>query len=424
MILDRRSFLQASALGLAALAAPRLAFSATPVGAGQGPDTLVVVFQRGGMDPLQAIPPWADDDYYRARPTIAVPRPDTGSGAAIPLDNLFGLHPSLAPLLPLYQAQRLGIVQATGLRHPDRSHFECQDHIELALMGLDGHAQGHGSGWLNRQIQLENPSQEFYAVGFGTRLQRALFGPAPAVAMAGIDSYAFTTGSPREAALEDALYQLNGAETALAASGRKALDSVEFLALANPGQYPVDNAALYPGSAFGAQLAQVAQLIKANLGLRLACVDIGGWDHHANIQTLLPPLLDELARGLGAFDTDLGSRMGNVTVVVLTEFGRRVAENASGGTDHGCGSAMLLLGGGVRGGHVYSDWPTLRADRLYNGDLDPTVDYRTVLAELLSLRMGVADTEAIFPDAPVQGPLGIFRPLLEPAAGCTCPVLT
>ncbi len=402
MELTRRHFIQASALTSgAALLAPRYVFSSTSAPAPN--DILVVIFQRGAMDCLQAIVPYADSDYIKQRPTIAIPQPGAANGA-LALDNFFGFHPSLAPILPLFQSGQLAVVHATGLKHDERSHFECQMHIESALVD---HAQH--TGWLNRHIGNIGVNGSFQAVGMGSSVQMALQGTQPAVGMSSIAAFSFSSTSTRKTELEDALYALHPAATQISNSAKQALDAIDFLALASPSQYAVENAAVYPTTTFGTQLKEVAQLIKSKVGLQMACVDINGWDHHTNISTALPPLLDELAKGLLAFNTDLGNTMKNVTVITMTEFGRRVKENASGGTDHGAGSAMLLMGGGVIGGQVYSEWPGIADANLFNGDLDVTIDYRTVLNELLHKRCRDGNADGQFPGFEPGPWVGCFR---------------
>jgi len=407
MNLNRRSFIKSGAiLGASALLGPRFVVGA-PAG-GAPADSVVVVFLRGGLDPLQAIPPYGDSDYYRLRPAIAIPAPGA-AGGALPLDHRFGLNPALAPLLPIYQRRRLAVVHATGLKHDERSHFACQDHIETGIHDLAGGGvhDGH-SGWLNRHLMgIGNPGG-FHSVGMGSAMQMALRGDASALAMQSISAFSFSSSSSRKAALEDQIYGLFGRNNSVGLSSRSALDSTDYLATINPGALPIYNGAVYPAGSFGSQLKEVAQLIRSGIGLRIACVDMGGYDHHDAINTKLPPLLGELAGGLAAFDTDLGALMNDVTVVVMTEFGRRAFENASGGTDHGCGSMMLLMGGGVLGGQVYSYWPGLRDSQLFNGDLDVTVDYRTVLAELMVKRMNGINDRSIFSDVAGLPMLGCF----------------
>lgn len=403
MSLNRREFIRntAAAAAIAAMA-PRLAF-ATDGAPARG--TLVVIFQRGGMDGLNAVVPHGDADYYRLRPTIAVPRPGAGNGV-LDLDGFFGLHPALASLLPLYRAGELAIVHATGYRHDSRSHFECQDHIERGTL----HLHEITSGWLNRHLAAVGGDANFQAIGFGGAVQASLRGAAPVVGVSGIADFRLDTASAQKSGLALALSGLYDADTQLAATSLQALAAVDELAAADPGRFAVEGGASYPAGRFGDQLRELAQIIKAGMGLEVACVDIGGWDHHAAIGQVLPPLLTELGQGLLAFRTDLGARMAEVTVLTLTEFGRRAYQNASGGTDHGSAFASLVLGGGVNGGRVYADWPGLRDADLFSGDLNVTVDYRTWLSELLDKRAGNADNAAVFPDFTPGPGLGLFRP--------------
>jgi uncharacterized protein (DUF1501 family) len=402
MTISRRSFIQASALAASAtVAAPRYVFSA---GATPAPnDILVVIFQRGAMDCLQAVVPYGDSNYVKQRPTIAIPKPGVVDGV-LPLDNFFGFHPSLAPLLPLFNQGSLAVVHATGLKSTNRSHFECQKFLETSLI-----SQNQNPGWLNRHIGNIGVGSAFQAIGMGTSVQPSLQGTQPSIGMSSISSFAFKTNSTRKTELEDILYALNDATARPSVNGRLALDAIDYLTVANPKQYITNTAAVYPNTTFGNRLKELAQLIKSNVGLQMACVDIGGWDHHANIKNLMPPLLDELAKSLAAFNTDLGLLMNRVTVVTMTEFGRRVKENSSGGTDHGSGSAMFLMGGGVNGGKVYSEWPGLADANLFNGDLDVTTDYRTVLNELLHKRARNSALATQFPGYVREPWLGCFR---------------
>jgi uncharacterized protein (DUF1501 family) len=401
MELTRRHFLQASAVcaGTAVLA-PRFVFSST---AGSPNDVLVVIFQRGAMDCLQAVVPYGDSNYLKQRPNIGIPAPGATNGA-LPLDNFFGLHPSLAPLMPLYQSGRLGIVHATGLKQNQRSHFECQRNLEAGLP-----TTGFYPGWLNRHIGNIGVGQTFQAVAVGTAVPAVLQGPQPAIGMSSISEFSFKTNSTRKIELEDTLYALSDSTAKPSVSGRQALDAVDFLAVANPKQYPLQNGAIYPNTTFGNRLKEVAQLIKSNIGLQMASVDIGGWDHHSGIVNAMPPLLDELAKSLVAFHDDLGILMNKVTVITMTEFGRRVKENSSGGTDHGSGSSMFMMGASVNGGKVYAQWPGLADANLFNGDLDVTIDYRTILNELMHKRGRDSNLAAQFPGF-TPGPwLGCFK---------------
>ncbi len=404
MSLTRRGFLQGtSALAALSAASPRLAFATDSTASSRG--TVVLIFQRGGMDGLNVVVPHGDSDYYRLRPGIGIPRPGA-TGGAIDLDGFFGMNPALAPLLPLYQSGELAFVHATGYRHDSRSHFECQDHIERGTL----HLHDITSGWLNRHLAVVGGDANFQAIGFGGAIQASLRGVAPVIGVNDIADFTLATGSAQKPVLESALASLYDANTLFAATSVQALDAVDELAGEQPSQYPVEGGASYPTGRFGSQLRELAQIIKAGMGLEVACVDIGGWDHHAAIGQALPPLLSELAQGLLAFRSDLGSRMAEVTVVTLTEFGRRAYQNASGGTDHGSAFGSIALGGGVNGGHVYAEWPGLRDADLFNGDLNVTTDYRTWLAELLEKRAGNSDVASVFPEFMPGPALGLFRP--------------
>jgi uncharacterized protein (DUF1501 family) len=405
MSCTRRDFFRTAGLAAAPLLAPKLVF-ADDAKVAANTDTLVVVFQRGGMDALNAIVPHGDADYYRLRPTLAVARPGSGASAAVDLDGFFGLNPSLAPLQPLYQAGRLAAVHATGFLLGSRSHFDCQDFMERAALTT----ANVSSGWLNRFLDLAGIDNTFEAVGVGATVPYSLRGSAPVIGIRSFDSFTLRTTSPRRGQISELFTRLYDSETLLASSSRRALGAVDELAVANPAQYAVEGGATYPATTFAGQMRSVAQLIKAGVGLKVATVDIGNWDHHDNEAAELAPLLDELAKTLVAFDTDLGPRMSGVTVVTMTEFGRRAQENASLGTDHGSGYAMLLMGGGVAGRTVYRNWPGLADAQLFRGDLAITTDFRTVLSELLEKRMGGTDLSVVFPGFTPQPRLGAFVP--------------
>jgi uncharacterized protein (DUF1501 family) len=401
MRLDRRDFLKVSAAATLPFAAPRLVFANGP---SANSDILVVVFQRGGLDGLQAVVPHGDADYYRLRPTIGIPRPGTGANAAIDLDGFFGLHPSAAPLKPLYDAGRLAIVHGAGLDTSSRSHFECQDFYERGSTNISQ----VGDGWVNRYLQSNTPEATFGAVAIGRAIQPSMRGPSPVLGVSTIANFRLGATGGRAAEIEQQIAGFYGAGDALGLNARKAIGAIDELAAANPSARTPESGASYPNTTFGNQMRELAQLIKSDLGLRAAAVDIGGWDHHENIANFIGPLLDEMSRALVAFDTDLGPRMANVTVVTMTEFGRRVQQNGSNGTDHGAGTMMFLLGGGVLGRQVVRAWPGLRNQDLVSGDLKVTIDYRTVLAELIERRMGGADLSRVFPGFTPGPQAGVF----------------
>jgi uncharacterized protein (DUF1501 family) len=401
MNLDRRDFCKLSLLGGSALALqPRLVFGSSNADR----DVLVCVFQRGGMDGLNAVVPYADAGYRTLRPTIGLPEPGPGAGATLDLDGFFALNPSAAALKPLYDAGELAIVHATGGLHGDFSHFTAQALMERGVLQ---HVPEY-SGWLNRHLQVIGPTVPFQGVGVGTAVAPSLRGEAPVLGMSDLARVALNTGSTRSAATPDLLKLLYLGQGDVDQAGQQAFDAIAVLEQANPSQYAPENGAVYPDTPFGRQMREVAQLIKAGIGLEVACIDIGGWDHHNQLNAALAPLLQQFAETLAAFRIDLGSRMDGISLVAMTEFGRRAYENGSGGTDHGVGGVLFALGGGVVGGRVYADWPGLQSGDLLDGNLSITTDYRTVLAEWLRRRAGNAETTAVFPGFVDPGALGIF----------------
>lgn len=401
---QRRDFLKlAGSAALASAALPRLAFADA---AGGPRDALVVVFLRGGMDGLNVVVPHADVDYYRIRPRIAIPRPGTGTGSAIDLDGRFGLHPALAPLQALYTSGKLALVQAIGLAQASRSHFECQDRIERASLETPSITDG----WVNRHLGVVANGNPFQGMAVGKSVPSALRGPQPVIGIQSIASFVSATRSQRPDQREATLSGLYGDASPQSLTAMTTLDALGVLRDANAATTAIENGAQYPNTTFGEQMADVARLLKADIGLEVAGVDLGGWDHHNGEAVQMQSLLDELARSLVAFATDLGARMNSVNLVTMTEFGRRAGENASLGTDHGAASAMFLMGGGVVGGRVYGDFRGLADAQLVQGDLDVTLDYRTVLAEVLSKRMGNTQPTTVFPGAALGASIGAFRP--------------
>lgn len=401
----RRDFLKISgAASLAAVAAPRITL-ADDQASQRNRDTLVVIFLRGAMDGLNAVVPYTENEYYARRATIAVPRPGSMNGA-LPLNEQFALHPSLAPLMPFWDKGELGIVHAVGLTTPSRSHFDAQDFMERAWMAQGG----IGSGWLNRHLQTsaEETDSTFRALAIGKTVMRSLSGSQPVIGLDTISSFGIQSRSTRAEAEVDALQASFGDQAFIDVAAQQAFGAIDALNASGAGTLAVENGATYTNNGLGTQLADVARLIKAGVGVEVAALDYGGWDTHDAENQRLPVLLDTLARNMAAFATDLGSKMANVTVITMTEFGRRVYQNASGGTDHGRGSAMFLLGPGVYGKQIYADWPSLRESELDNGDLKVTMDYRSVLAEVLSRRMGNSNFDTIFPEWEGQPTAGIF----------------
>jgi uncharacterized protein (DUF1501 family) len=382
--LDRRDFLRTTALGLSAfflpLGAPHRARAA-----GTEP-VVVALFLRGGADPLTLVPPHGDPLYYTLRPTLAL-----AAGTELDLDGFYGLHPALAPLLPLYAADQLAVLHAVGSPDPTRSHFDAQDFMETAAPG----DKGVTDGWLNRALAALGGGDPLAGVSLRTSAARSFAGDAPNVAFRSIETFALGGDFPaeRRAALE-ALYA--GRPGVL---GRNMGNA--YAALDRVASVSTTTATVYPASDLGGALRDAAALIKADVGVKLLAVDSGGWDHHAEQLARIEPLAGDLAASLAAFHADLGADAARTVVVLMTEFGRRVAENGGGGSDHGHGGVMLVLGGAVAGGRVITAndvWPGLATAQLYRGeDLAATTDFRDVLAEVLDRHLGLAKPASVFP---------------------------
>lgn len=383
---------------------PRLAFRQNAAAPG---DILVSIFLRGGMDGLSAVVPYAEGaNYYDVRPHLAIPAPGAGTFSAIDLDGQFGLHPSMARMKELYDSGLLAIVHATGLTDATRSHFDAQRFMEQGVPG----DKTIGTGWIGRHLAVQAAAGDsnIRGLAINDHLPFALRGPAPALAVSSLDEIGFrgAKGSKDDedlllATLQQ-LYLAPTTQSLLRDQATLVFETVDTLQqLAQAGYTPAPGA-VYPEDGFGFSMRQVAQLIKADLGLEAAAVDLGGWDTHETQGVDgggYAELVASLAQGLHAFATDLGDGIGNVTLVVMSEFGRTVAENASRGTDHGHGNVMFVLGGGVAGGKVYTQWPGLAPGGLdEEGDLAITIDFRDVLAEIVSRRLLNPAVGDVFPN--------------------------
>jgi uncharacterized protein (DUF1501 family) len=400
-MVSRRVFLKNGAFALVSLGfAPSfLARTAFAAGDSRRARQLIAIFQRGAVDGLNMVVPCGEADYYRARPSIAISRPNAGEGCALDLDGFFGFNPRLGPLKPLWERRDLAIVHACGSPDSTRSHFDAQDYMETATPGI----KSTGDGWLNRYLQARRADETtaFRAVALGPQLPRVLQGTAPAIAVNQVSQFGIRGGGNSEAlgASFEAQYAA-AADRVLNGIGREAFDAIRMLKVADPSKYQPAHGAEYPRSPFGQALKQIAQLTKAGVGLEVAFADIGGWDTHVNqgaAQGQLAARLDDFARSVAALVTDLDDRMADIVVLTMSEFGRAVAENGNRGTDHGHGNAMMVIGGGVRGGRVYGKWPGLAIDRRYEGrDLAVTTDFRDVFGEIVVRHLGVADPKSIF----------------------------
>jgi uncharacterized protein (DUF1501 family) len=408
--MNRRFFLHRGALALAGTTAipqflvrtvmAQAQMAQAQAAAGVKPSKrLVVVFQRGAVDGLNMVVPYREKNYYSMRPTIAIPEKDV-----VDLDGFFGLHPSLSPLKSLYDAGHLAVVHAAGSPDSTRSHFDAQDYMESGTPGV----KSTDDGWLNRALCAEDMRHRqehtaFRAVALGTEVPRTLAGKVPAIALNNVNGFTVGGRGDRPSAAAAAFESMYGAsgDRIFHATGEETFDAVKMLRAANPAQY--SPRAEYPNSDFGNNMKQIAQLLKANLGVEAAFTDVSGWDTHQNqggVSGQLSNRLRDFSAALAAFWKDMGDDAGNVTVVTMSEFGRTAHENGTAGTDHGHANAMFVLGGNVKGGRVYGRWPGLAKEQLNEGrDLKLTTDFRQVLGELVTQSLGPADLDVAFPGA-------------------------
>ena len=409
--MNRRVFMKSGAMafvtmGLAPSFLRRSAFAAELAnGAATLSNTrgkvLICLFQRGAADALNMIVPHGDPAYYTLRPNIAIPRPLSGlAQSAIDLDGFFGLHPSLAPIKALYDRGMVAPVHAVGSPSSTRSHFDAQDYMESGTPD----DKGTRDGWLNRYLATEGTCESckpspFRAVAMTSQTPRILDGRAATIAMNNLDQFSVRTSGTQAERLE-ALYRTGSADVVHAAGGEM-FEAVKVLKAANPQQYIPRNGAEYPRSPFGQHLRQIAQLIKADVGLEIAFADVGGWDTHVNqggATGQLANRFDDFAKSINALVTDLGDRMADVTIMTMSEFGRTARQNGNGGTDHGHASALFVIGGDVKGKKVHGRWPGLAREQLYEGrDLALTTDFRSVFSEVAAKHLGAKKLEVMFP---------------------------
>ncbi len=366
-------------------------------------DILVCIFQRGAADGLNAVVPHGDLNYKLQRETIKVPANDV-----IDLDGFFGLHPALAPLKPIYDLDELALVHATGVPHGSRSHFSAQGLVERGVVDK----AGPNTGWLGRHMNNSPAASDsaFRMVSISGNVAVSLLGDNEPLALSNLSDFGFDQ-EVIDSGYLDVLTNLYSSTAPFQAPAQAALTAIEELQAADIATLLPENGAVYPTSALGTKLKQAGQLIKSNLPVEVICIDSDGWDHHENLPTYIDQSLTELAGSLSAFHKDMGAtRMPSITVLVQTEFGRRVKENGSNGVDHGTGSLAYLMGGGVNGGQVFSNWPGLHDDNLEMGeDLKITTDLRSVLAELLSKRLIGTNIADVFPGFTGSTDLGLFN---------------
>ncbi len=407
--MDRRTFVKCGACSLVALAGPPRFLVRTAAAAEARGKVLVAVFQRGAVDGLSMVMPHGDPGYSTGRPSIALKPPKRGErDRALDLDGFFAFHPALAPLLDLWEHRSLALVHACGSPDSTRSHFDAQDYMEMGTPGV----KSTPDGWLARAVKTRPAkAAPFRAVALGPALPRTLQGDVGAISMQSIDRFDVRAadGAAAKGGFES-LYAL-GVRDLLYGTGRETFEAVKMLRSANAASIPPANGAEYPRGSFGEAMRQIAQLIKANVGLEVAFADMQGWDTHVGQgaeQGQLALRLREFGGALAALAKDLGDRMADVVVLTMSEFGRTVAENGNRGTDHGHATAMLVLGGGVRGGRVYGRWPGLARPQLFEGrDLTVTTDFRALFSEVAGRHLGVPATP-LFPGFTAPAPLGLF----------------
>jgi uncharacterized protein (DUF1501 family) len=363
---------------------------------------LVVIFQRGACDGLNVVVPYTEKNYYSMRPTIAI-QPNE----VIDLNGFFGLHPQMAAFKPLYDQGHLAIVHAVGSPDPSRSHFDAQDYMESGTPGV----KVTPDGWLNRALQTEpltgKPSA-FRAVALGTEVPRTLQGLVPAIAVANLADFSVAGKGPQTSSISNAFQAMydESSDAVLHGTGEETFEAVKMLKAADPAKYAPAAGVVYPNTAFGNSMKQIAQLLKANLGVEAAFSDIGGWDTHQNqggANGQLANRLKEFSETIAAFWQDMGSDQQNITLVTMSEFGRTARQNGTGGTDHGHANVMFVLGGGVKGGKIYGQWPGVADEQLNEGrDLKVTTDFRNVLGEAAYKTLGSRKLDVVFPEANVD----------------------
>jgi uncharacterized protein (DUF1501 family) len=431
MSINRRVFVKSGALALVALGLPPafLTRSLLAQTTRARKKTIVAIFQRGAVDGLNMVVPFGDPAYYRMRRAIAIPAPRPETGGAIDLNGFFGLHPTLQPLHELYTRGEMAIIHAVGSPHPTRSHFDAQDFMESATPGV----KETRDGWLNRVLQETTcadcrtlaggaahaadhtagqvglagatgtaSTSAFRGIAMTRALPRSLQGRAPALAIP--DLTRFGVSDPSLESTFERMYRTPQGDV-VATAGSEAFDAVATLRQLTASYQPTPGIQ-YPAGEFGTALRQIAQLIKADVGLEIAFADIGGWDTHTNQGAATGQLatrFTELSRGIRALYDDLGDLAEDVVIVTMSEFGRTVAENGSGGTDHGHANCMFVMGGAVQGGKIYGNWPGLEREQLFEQrDLALTSDFRDVFAEVASKHLGAQGLDRVFPDYPIE----------------------
>jgi uncharacterized protein (DUF1501 family) len=406
MGITRRGFVKNGALALVGTSAIPSFLTRTVMAemttAAANQKKLVVLFQRGAADGLNIVVPYREKNYYSMRPSIAIQQNEV-----LDLDGFFGLHPAMTAFKPLYDQGHLAIIHAAGSPDMTRSHFDAQDYMESGTPGV----KVTQDGWLNRALQAEGltgkPSA-FRAVALGTEVPRTLQGKLPAIAVNNLADFSVAGRGPQTSPISNAFQAMydESSDSVLRGTGQETFEAVKMLKAADPSKYQPVPGVEYPKTPFGNSLKQVAQLLKANLGVEAAFSDVGGWDTHqnqGNSNGQLANRLKEFSETIAAFWKDMGQDAENVTLVTMSEFGRTARQNGTGGTDHGHANVMFVLGGQVKGGKVYGKWPGLSNEQLNEGrDLAVTTDFRRVLGEAAYKTLGSKNLELVFPGAQVS----------------------
>ena len=410
-MLTRRYFLRGSAVAMAGMGGAPLWLARAAAAGSKKNKTLVAIFLRGAADGLNIVAPFDDPRYRELRPTLAIAAPTGqqnvgGFGGSIDLDGKFALNGAMQPLKELWDKKHLAIVEATGSPDPSRSHFDAQDYMESGTPG-----KSTGDGWLNRALPPAGEgASPLRAVSLGTQVPRTLRGDREAIAVG--NAQQFNISDEERVAILQNMYSLSG-DAALRRTGKDAFDAMKMIqSIGKPpseGAFKQGAPQYMQGGELGRNLQQLARLIKADAGVEAAFAEMGGWDHHGNENGQMFGLLRQLSTAVAAFCQEMGDRMENIVLVTMSEFGRTVQENGNGGTDHGHGSMMMVMGGAVNGGKVYGKWPGLEKEQLFEGrDLAVTTDFRDVLSELVRGHLGQKDIGAVFPKFESAAPMGLL----------------
>ncbi len=414
--MNRRTFLKSSGLAVVALGTSGTPFFLTRAAASihapsKQKKILVTIFQRGAMDGLMAVTPFTDANLAQARPRLGM-QVGKSKGQLIDLDGKFALHPSLATLESLYREKRLAIVHGMGSPNTTRSHFDAQDYMETGTPDR----KGTPSGWLNRastMLHTATPKTEttpFSSVAMTSAMPRSLYGDAPALAIARLDDFGVRVGGGNNAAAMalanssskgfESLYEQTS-QKILRGTGQDSFDAMKILSEANLKSYTPTKGVTYPTSPLGDSMKQIAQLIKANVGLEIAFAESGGWDTHVQQGTVngtFSRRAQDLADSIEAFWRDIEPQQDDVVLMTMTEFGRTVRENGSGGTDHGRASCLFVLGNQMDGGKVHGSIPALVSENLADGrDVPVTTDFRAIFSEVAAKHLGITDSTKLFP---------------------------